>query len=99
MEADLKQTLLPLINTYLTEKLTMDELDCSLSERGLDSLAFIEIIVVLEKEFSCTWPLELLSMTELDTLRSFWRVINACCKEEGSKVAGVSSEEICQNVS
>ena len=47
MEADLKQTLLPLINTYLTEKLTMDELDCSLSERGLDSLAFIEIIVVL----------------------------------------------------
>lgn len=44
MEADLKQTLLPLINTYLTEKLTMDELDCSLSERGLDSLAFIEII-------------------------------------------------------
>ena len=77
----------------------MDELDCSLSERGLDSLAFIEIIVVLEKEFSFTWPLELLSMTELDTLRSFWRVINACCKEEGSKVAGVSSEEICQNVS
>ena len=51
------------------------QLDDDLSELGMDSLAFIRIIVSLEEEFDCEIPDSKLLLSEMNTVNKIYKVL------------------------
>lgn len=56
-------------------EITMDNLDDNLIKLGMDSIDFIQIIVSLEKEFTCEIPESKLSLFELDTINKMLEML------------------------
>ena len=48
-------------------EITSDKLDVNLSKLGMESIAFIQIIVAIEEAFECEIPDSKLLITEMDT--------------------------------
>lgn len=57
-------------------KITNNLLDYNLSELGMDSIAFIKIIVDLENEFECEIPDSKLLIGEMNTVNKIIKVLN-----------------------
>mgnify|MGYP002522689569 FL=1 len=57
------------------EEISYENIDKKLSDMGIDSIAFIQIIVALEEEFECEIPDSKLLMSELDTVRKISDVL------------------------
>ena len=64
------------INSNIEEiNLTSEQLDVNLTELGMDSYAFIRIIVALEEAFDCEIPDSKLIISEMDTVEKIIAVL------------------------
>ena len=62
-------TVVEIINSCIDgESINPQQYDVNLQELGLDSIGFVRAVILLEKEFECEIPDELLLMSELDTI-------------------------------
>lgn len=62
-------------------EITSDKLDANLSELGMESIAFIQIIVALEETFECEIPDSKLLITEMDTVEKIMAVLQTLYDE------------------
>ena len=69
------QRVLQLVNEHLPEPLTEQGMEDSLTERGLDSYGFVELIVALEQEYQFCWPIDEMCMLATDTLGDILQII------------------------
>lgn len=61
--------ILNIVNCNLDKvNITMDEADADLSQFGLESISFINLIVGLEERFDCEIPDSLIVFSELNTI-------------------------------
>lgn len=78
MESKLIDSVLQIINFYLENvQLTKEQITQNLTDLGMDSISFIQIIVALEEEFECEIPDEKLLISEMDTVEKIYNVLNA----------------------
>ena len=64
------------INSNIEEiSLTSEQLDVNLTELGMDSYAFIRVIVGLEEAFDCEIPDSKLIISEMDTVEKIMTVL------------------------
>ena len=68
---------LEIINCSENLEISQDQIEDNLSELGMDSITFIQIIVALEEKFECEIPDEKLLITEMDTVRKIVDVIQS----------------------
>lgn len=60
---------LEILNANIEDSpITIDKLDTSLMDLGMDSISFIQVIVALEEEFECEIPDEKFMISEMDTV-------------------------------
>lgn len=57
------------------EEISFENIDKNLTDMGIDSIAFIQIIVALEEEFECEFPDSKLLMSELNTIQKITDVL------------------------
>lgn len=85
--------LLSIINSNLRETIiTPEKITQNLSEFGMDSITFIQIIIAIEKEFECEIPDSKLLITEMDTVEKIINVLQTLYDESNAK------SEICHNI-
>ncbi len=72
---------LEVINSTEKFEITAEQLDESLPDLGMDSIAFIQIIVALEEEFECVIPDEKMIITEMDTAQKMIDVLQVLYDE------------------
>ena len=68
------------INKSENLKLSANQLEDNLSELGMDSITFIQIIVGLEEAFNCEIPDSKLLITEMDTVQKMYDVLREICE-------------------
>ena len=66
-EVEVKKVIEILNTSIENAEITSDKLDVNLSTLGMESIAFIQIIVALEEAFECEIPDSKLLITEMDT--------------------------------
>ena len=69
------EKILTVINASNTMQITSDQLDEKLTDLGMDSITFIQIIVGLEEAFDCEIPDSKLLITEMDTVQKMSNVL------------------------
>ena len=67
------------------EEITEDQFDANLTEMGMNSITFIQIVVALEEEFECEIPDTKLLVTEMDTIQKIVDVLQSLYDEKGEK--------------
>lgn len=68
-----KEKILEVINTNIEDHtVTTEQLDDDLSNIGMDSIRFIQIIVSLEELFECEFPDSKLLLTEMNTVNKIY---------------------------
>ena len=72
-----RERLLQIINENIETQITMEQSDKDLTEVGVDSIAFIRIIVAIEETFECEIPDSKLMISEMNTMGKMWEVIEA----------------------
>lgn len=73
-----KERILEVVNTNLENEsgaVTDEQYDADLSELGMDSIHFIQIIVSLEETFECEVPDSKLLLTEMNTVNKMFEVL------------------------
>lgn len=71
-----KEKILDIINNAIDGDATNPEqLDDDLSELGMDSIKFIQIIVEIEETFECEIPDSKLIITELNTVQKIYDML------------------------
>ena len=68
------------------EEITEDQFDANLTEMGMNSITFIQIVVALEEEFECEIPDTKLLVTEMDTIQKIVDVLQSLYDEKGEKI-------------
>ena len=68
------------INKSENLKLSASQSEDNLSELGMDSITFIQIIVGLEEAFDCEIPDSKLLITEMDTVQKMFEVLREICE-------------------
>ena len=82
MKKDILNKVLEILNANLENiTLTLAQVDADLSEFGMDSMAFIRVIVALEDAFAVEFPDEKLLMTEMSTPAKIAEVLSAVYDE------------------
>ena len=71
------EVVLEIINRFENIEVNKEQLEDDLVELGMDSIAFIQIVVALEEEFDCEIPDELLLITEMDTVQKIVDVLRS----------------------
>lgn len=66
---------LEVINNTEIFEVSIEQLEDNLPDLGMDSIAFIQIVVALEEEFECEIPDEKLLITEMDTVKKMIDVL------------------------
>ena len=69
------EEILRVVNTVLEKPLSQDQAEAKLPTLGIDSIAFIRVIVALEEAFDIEIPDEYLLITEMNTLSKMADVI------------------------
>lgn len=64
-------------------RITLEQSDEKLDKAGLDSIAFIRLVVTLEDEFNCRIPDEKLQMGEMDTLNKISQILSELTDANG----------------
>ncbi len=77
MNAVTIENVLEVVNSTEKFKITAKQLEENLPDLGMDSIAFIQIIVTLEERFECEIPDEKLLITEMDTVQKMIDVLQA----------------------
>lgn len=76
MKKATKEKILEIINENMeNESITLDRFNDDLSELGMDSICFIQIIVGLEEAFDCEIPDSKLLITEMNTIQKMFDVL------------------------
>lgn len=71
-----KEEILDIINNAIEgAAIDLEQLDDDLSEMGMDSIKFIQIIVEIEEAFECEIPDSKLLITELNTVKKIFDVL------------------------
>lgn len=73
-----KEKILDVVNTNLESEtgiVTTKQYDDDLTELGMDSIHFIQIIVSLEEVFECEIPDSKLLLTEMNTVNKMFEVL------------------------
>lgn len=77
--------LLSIVNSNLRDTtITLEKITHNLSEFGMDSITFIQVIVAIEEEFECEIPDEKLLITEMDTVEKIINVLQTLYDESTS---------------
>ena len=70
------EKVIEIINATIEKgEISYKNIDKKLSDMGIDSIAFIQIIVALEEELECEIPDSKLLMSELDTVQKISDVL------------------------
>ena len=70
--------LIDIINSNVKKiNITETDIDVDLTTIGLDSIAFIKLIVALEENFNCEIPDSMLLVTKLNTLRKIFSCLQS----------------------
>lgn len=78
MEKITIENVLEILNSNIENaKITLEQLDSDLSELGLDSITFIQVIVSLEEEFECEIPDSKLLISEMNTVNKIIGVLKS----------------------
>lgn len=73
-----KEKILEIVNTNIeNESVTPKQCDNDLSELGMDSIRFIQIIVSLEETFECEVPDSKLLIAEMNTVNKMYEVLTS----------------------
>lgn len=76
------EKILTVINASNTMQITNNQLDEKLTDLGMDSITFIQIIVGLEEAFDCEIPDSKLLITEMDTVQKMSNVLQELYDEQ-----------------
>jgi len=68
-------SIINVINKFDNLEVSVEQLEENLSEHGMDSITFIQIIVGLEEEFDCEIPDTKLLISEMDTVQKMFDVL------------------------
>ena len=71
------ENVIEVVNSTEKFEITTEQLEENLTDLGMDSITFIQIIVALEEEFECEIPDEKLLITEMDTVQKMIDVLQA----------------------
>lgn len=82
MEMTLANVIGVLNDTLEETNLTEDSLDVDLSECGVDSLRFVQLVVSLEEAFGVEVPDSKLIFSEMNTIEKIWGVLKELTPEE-----------------
>lgn len=82
MEHVTLERVLSIVNTNIKNiDLTAENLDSDFSEFGMDSIAFIQMVVALEEEFECEIPDSKLLLSEMNTVNKILDVLQELLSE------------------
>jgi phosphopantetheine attachment domain protein len=74
-----------IVNSILkNSEITKNNVDENIFELGMDSIAFIHIIVALEEEFECEIPDDKLLINEMDTVKKIIDVLQTLYDEQSN---------------
>ena len=76
--------ILEVINASENIEISSEHLEENLSELGMDSITFIQIIVGLEEAFDCEIPDSKLLITEMDTVKKMFDILQELYKSQTS---------------
>lgn len=77
--------LLSIVNSNLKDiTITSEKVTQNLSELGMESITFIQIIVALEEEFECEIPDSKLLITEMNTVEKIMNVLQTLYDESNT---------------
>ena len=68
------------VNEFEDIEISDEQVEENLSDLGMDSITFIQIIVGLEETFDCEIPDSKLLITEMDTVRKMFNVLQELYK-------------------
>lgn len=75
-------TVLSIVNAHLKNgSLTVKNINDNLSELGMDSIAFIQMVVAIEEEFECEIPDSKLLLSEMNTVNKMMDVLQTLLYE------------------
>lgn len=80
------EEILRVVNTVLEKPLSQDQAEAELPTLGIDSIAFIRIIVALEEAFDIEIPDEYLLITEMNTLSKMTDVISTVLDHQNNVI-------------
>lgn len=73
-----KEKIVEIININMENaEILIEQAEEDLSNLGMDSIAFIRIIVSLEEEFECEVPDSKLLLTEMNTVNKIYEVLTS----------------------
>lgn len=76
------ENVLVVLNEVLGDTdVTIEQVNNDLTEMGMDSVCFIQIIVLLEETFDCEIPDSKLLITEMDTVQKMVDVLQELSKD------------------
>lgn len=77
---------LEILNANIEDSpITIDKLDASLMDLGMDSITFIQVIVALEEEFECEIPDEKLMISEMNTVQKIIDILQSLYDKQDNK--------------
>ena len=87
MRKDILDKVLKVLNTNLENtEITFEQTEDDLSALGMDSIAFIRVVVALEEAFDIEIPDEYLLITEMNTLSKMTDVISTVLDHQNSVI-------------
>lgn len=87
MREDVIDKVLQIINCNMENtELSAKQIEEDLSILGMDSIAFIHIVVALEEEFDIEIPDEYLLLTETNTISKIAEVISAALDNQNKEI-------------
>ena len=87
MREDILDKVLKVLNTNLENtEITFEQTEDDLSALGMDSIAFIRVVVALEEAFDIEIPDEKLLLTEMNTISKMTEVISAVFDHQNNAI-------------
>lgn len=74
--------ILDIINESTNFNVSAEHLQTKLTDLGIDSITFIQLIVAIEEEFECEIPDTKLLITEMDTVQKIINVLQSIYDEQ-----------------
>lgn len=71
-----RKKIIEIVNLCIEDnKITIEQCDEELSDLGVDSIKFINIVIILEEEFECEIPDSKLVLSEMGTVNKIYDLI------------------------
>ncbi len=82
MNKMLLERIINIVQSFCEEKeISFSDINEDLSQYGIDSMSFIQLVMFLEEEFDLEFPDEKLIFSEMNTVNKFYEII--CESESG----------------